>query len=59
MIGDYMTKPLHSKKFEKFQQSIMNLPCVTQLLMVACVAECVQNDVRVFLPWMVFTQRKS
>jgi hypothetical protein len=36
MIGDFMTKPLHSKKFEKIQQLIMNLPCTTQLLMAAC-----------------------
>jgi hypothetical protein len=27
MIGDFMTKPLHGKKFEKFWQSIMNLCC--------------------------------
>jgi hypothetical protein len=39
MIGDYMTKPLHSKKFKKFRQSIMNLPCITQLMMAACVED--------------------
>jgi hypothetical protein len=37
MIGDYMMKPLHSKKFEKFWQSIMDLPCAAQLLMAAFV----------------------
>jgi hypothetical protein len=39
MIGDYMTKPLHSKKFEKFWQAIMNLPCTTQFLMAACIED--------------------
>jgi hypothetical protein len=39
MIGDYMTKPLHGKKFEKFRQAIMNLPCTTQLLMAACIED--------------------
>jgi hypothetical protein len=45
MIGNYMTKPLHGKKFVKFRQSIMNLPCVTQLLMAACVKDCEKKDV--------------
>jgi hypothetical protein len=39
MIGDYMTKPLHGKKFEKFRQAIMNLPSTTQLLMAACIED--------------------
>lgn len=26
MTGDYMTKPLHGKKFAEFRQEIMNLP---------------------------------
>jgi hypothetical protein len=39
MIGVYMTKPLHSKKFEKFRRSIMNRPCATQLLMAAFVED--------------------
>jgi hypothetical protein len=38
MIGDYMTKPLHGKKFEEFRKSIMNMPCAVQLMMAACVA---------------------
>jgi hypothetical protein len=38
MIGDYMTKPLHCKKFEEFRKLIMNLPCAVQLMMAACVA---------------------
>jgi hypothetical protein len=37
LIGDFMTKPLNGKKFEKFWQSIMNLLCTTQLLMAACI----------------------
>jgi hypothetical protein len=45
MIDNYMTKPLHGKKFVKFWQSIMNFPCVTQLLMVACVTDCEKRDV--------------
>jgi hypothetical protein len=45
MIGNYMMKPLHGKKFEKFQQSIMNLPCFTQILMAACVTDCEKRDV--------------
>ena len=36
MIGDYMTKPLHGKKFEGFRQEIMNLPLAAQLMMIAC-----------------------
>jgi hypothetical protein len=39
MIGDFMTKPLHGKKFEKFQQPTMNLLCTTQLLMAACIED--------------------
>jgi hypothetical protein len=45
MIGNYMTKPLHGKKFVKFWQSIMNLLCVTQLMMAACVTDCEMRDV--------------
>jgi hypothetical protein len=39
MIRDFMTKPLHRKKFEMFWQAIMNLPCATQLMMAACVTD--------------------
>jgi hypothetical protein len=39
MIGDYMMKPLHSKKFEKLPQVIMNFPCTTQLLMATCIED--------------------
>ena len=37
MVGDYMTKPLHGKKFTGFRQDIMNLPMMAQLMIVACV----------------------
>ena len=37
MIGDYMTKPLHGKKFNEFRQRILNLPLVAQLFMVATI----------------------
>ena len=33
MTGDYMTKPVHGKKFKKFRQEIMNLPLAAQLMM--------------------------
>jgi hypothetical protein len=33
MIGDYMTKPLHGKKFKTFQKEIMNLSIATQFMM--------------------------
>ena len=33
MKGDYMTKPLHGKKFIQFRQDIMNLPLAAQLMM--------------------------
>ena len=36
MVGDYMTKPLHGKKFTGFRQEIMNLPTAAQLMIVAC-----------------------
>ena len=38
MKGDYMTKPLHGKKFVGFRQDIMNLPisAAAQLMMHAC-----------------------
>ena len=39
MKGDYMTKPLHGKKFKGFRQEIMNLPTAAQLMMAAMVAE--------------------
>jgi hypothetical protein len=39
MIGDFMTKPLHSKKSAMFRQAIMNLPCATQMMMAACVTD--------------------
>ena len=35
MKGDYMTKPLHGKKFTGFRQDIMNLPMAAQLMIVA------------------------
>ena len=35
MTGDYMTKPLHGKKFQTFRQAIMNLPMPAQLFMSA------------------------
>jgi hypothetical protein len=53
MIGDFMTKPLHGKKFEKFRQAIMNLPCTTQLMMAACVEGDKEIDARVFFTAMV------
>ena len=37
LIGDYMTKPLHGKKFRHFRQEIMNLPMAVQLFMAAFV----------------------
>jgi hypothetical protein len=39
MIGDYMTKPTHGKKFRGFRQQIMNLPTAAQLFAYCCVAE--------------------
>ena len=39
MVGDYMTKPLHGKKFAVFRQKIMNLPMAAQLFMAAYVVE--------------------
>ena len=36
MLGDYMTKPLHGRKFEGFRQQIMNLPLAAQMMMLAC-----------------------
>ena len=38
MIGDFMTKPLHGKKFKQFRQVIMNLPISTaaQMVMWCC-----------------------
>ena len=33
MIGDYMTKPLHGKKFKTFRKEIMNLPVAKQFMM--------------------------
>jgi hypothetical protein len=40
MRGDYMTKPLHGKKFVRFGREIMNLPLPTasQLMMMAFTA---------------------
>jgi hypothetical protein len=40
MVADYMTKPLHGQKFQKFRQEIMNLdlPTAAQLMMLGCVA---------------------
>ena len=35
MKGDYMTKPLHGKKFNRFRQDIMNLPMAAPLMVVA------------------------
>lgn len=39
MIGDYMTKPTHGKKFKYFRQKIMNLPIAAQLVMMVCYVE--------------------
>ena len=39
MIGDYMTKPLHGKKFIEFRKLIMNLPQAAQLMMAAYVVD--------------------
>ena len=36
MLGDYMTKPTHGKKFKQFRNRIMNLPAAVQLMMIAC-----------------------
>ena len=36
MKGDYMTKPLHGKKFTSFRRELMNLPLAAQLFMFAC-----------------------
>ena len=36
MVGDYMTKPLHGRKFMEFRQTIMNLPIAAQLMMISC-----------------------
>ena len=38
MMGDYMTKPLHGRKFTVFREDIMNLSTAAQIFMVACVA---------------------
>ena len=39
MKEDYMTKPLHGKKFTGFRQNIMNPPMAAQLMIVVvCVA---------------------
>jgi hypothetical protein len=35
MIGDYMTKPVHGKKFKDFRHQVMNLPFAAHLLMAA------------------------
>jgi hypothetical protein len=37
MVGDFMTKPLHGKKFREFRQTIMNLPVHAQLFMACCI----------------------
>jgi hypothetical protein len=39
MIGDYMTKPTHGKKFRGFRQQIMNLPTAAQLFTYCYVVE--------------------
>ena len=36
MLGDYMTKPTHGKKFKQFRQRIMNLPPAVQMMMMVC-----------------------
>jgi hypothetical protein len=38
MIGDYMTKPLHGRKFKKFRQEILNLPAAKQFMIYADIA---------------------
>ena len=37
MVGDYMTKPLHGKKFIEFRQDIMNLQPIVQLFMMTAI----------------------
>jgi len=39
MIGDYMTMPLHGKKFTEFRKLIMNLPQAAHLIMAAYVVD--------------------
>jgi hypothetical protein len=41
MIGDYMTKPTHGKKFRGFRQQILNLPTAAQLVAHCCVVKTV------------------
>ena len=36
MLGDYMSKPTHGKKFHFFQGNIINMPLAAQLMMMAC-----------------------
>jgi hypothetical protein len=36
MIGDYMTKPLHGKRFKQFRDEIMNLPVANQFMTSTC-----------------------
>ena len=36
MLGDYMSKPTHGKKFNLFRGNIMNMPLAAQLMMMAC-----------------------
>ena len=43
MIADYMTKPLHGKKFKKFRQEIMNLPIATQFMMYCYISTVAGN----------------
>ena len=46
MKGDYMTKPLHGKKFTGFRQDIGNLPMTVQLMIVAvCIAQAQSSTV--------------
>jgi hypothetical protein len=52
MTGDYMTKPLHGKKFSSFRSVIMNLPMPAQMMMGVCLMgqttvgqqECVKSN---------------
>jgi hypothetical protein len=49
MTGDYMTKPLHGKKFVSFRQDIMNLlsdPHIASVVPQECVGSNESNHAR-------------
>jgi hypothetical protein len=37
MQGDYVSKPLHGKKFQEFRRQILNLPAIIHVMMAAVV----------------------